>query len=86
MSTGNFTKGDWRVQTEQIWPNSAKECFTVVSDEWDVVSPLLGIRLEADATLIAAAKKLYQALGGLCQAAEYGCVEMGISKRLVKPY
>lgn len=55
MSDMKFTPGQWEVRVEQIAPGSNETCFTVATDEFDVVSPLLGIRNEWDAELIAAA-------------------------------
>lgn len=62
MSDMKFTPGRWEVRIEQIAPGSNETCFTVATDEFDVVSPLLGIRNEWDAELIAAARDMYEAL------------------------
>jgi len=65
MTDTKFTPGDWEVRIEQIVPTSNETCFTVVTDDFDVVSPMMGIRNEFDAGLIAAAPKLYAALCSL---------------------
>ena len=62
MSNTNFTQGDWQVRVDQIVPSSKAESFVVATDEFDVISPMLGIRNEYDASLIAAAPKMYEAL------------------------
>ena len=62
MSNTNFTQGDWQVRVDQIVPSSKAESFLVATDEFDVTSPMLGIRNEYDASLIAAAPKMYEAL------------------------
>ena len=62
MSNTNFTQGDWQVRVDQIVPSSEAESFAVVTDDFDVISPMLGIRNEYDASLIAAAPKMYEAL------------------------
>jgi len=62
MSDTKFTPGNWQFRIEQIVPTSRETCFTVATDDFDIVSPMLGIRREQDAHLMAAAKKLYEAL------------------------
>ena len=62
MSEFKGTPGAWEVRVEQITPGSNATCFTVATDDFDVVSPLLGIRCEDDAALIAAAPDLLEAL------------------------
>ena len=62
MSNTNFTQGNWQVRVDQIVPSSKAESFLVATDEFDVISPMLGIRNEYDASLIAAAPKMYEAL------------------------
>lgn len=62
MSEFRGTPGAWEVRVEQIAPGSNAACFTVATDDFDVVSPLLGIRCEDDAALIAAAPDLLEAL------------------------
>jgi len=62
MSNTNFTQGDWQVRVDQIVPSSKAESFVVVTDDFDVISPMLGTRNEYDASLIAAAPKMYAAL------------------------
>ena len=62
MSNTNFTQGNWQVRVDQIVPSSKAESFVVVTDDFDVISPMLGIRNESDASLIAAAPKMYAAL------------------------
>ena len=62
MTDTKFTPGSWEVRIEQILPTSKAECFTVATDNFDIVSPMLGIRNEQDANLIAAAPDLYEAL------------------------
>jgi hypothetical protein len=65
MSNTNFTQGDWQVRVDQIVPSSKAESFVFATDEFDVISPMLGIRNESDANLIAAAPKMYAALSQL---------------------
>ena len=62
MSEFKGTPGAWEVRVEQIAPGSNATCFTVATDDFDVVSPLLGIRCEDDAALIAAAPDLLDEL------------------------
>jgi hypothetical protein len=62
MSEFKGTPGAWEVRVEQIAPGSNATCFTVATDDFDVVSPLLGIRCEDDAALIAAAPDLLKVL------------------------
>ena len=62
MTDTKFTPGFWEVRIEQILPTSKAECFTVATDNFDIISPMLGIRNEQDANLIAAAPDLYSAL------------------------
>ena len=86
MSDTNFTPGKWEVRIEQVVPTSKAVCYTVATDDYDVVSPRLGIRSEADANLIAASKALYEALyqvvelvkdpGGYCM--QHPAVQAGI--------
>ena len=59
------TPGPWRVQPAQITPTSKATTFEVVTDEWDVVAGRVGIRKETDATLIASAPDLLEALEDL---------------------
>jgi len=62
MGLYKWTKGQWEVRVEQIAPTSNETCFTVATDEYDVISPMLGIRKEEDANLIAVAPELYKKL------------------------
>lgn len=48
----DHTKTPWEVRVEQITPTSNETCYTVVTDEYDIVSPMLGIRKEEDARYI----------------------------------
>lgn len=61
MSDTKFTPGEWEVRMEQITASSSG-CYTIATDERDVVSATLGIRSEADANLMAASKLLYDML------------------------
>ena len=60
MSDTKFTPGNWQFRIEQIVPTSRETCFTVATDEFDVVSAMLGIRSEHDAHLIAAAPAMFE--------------------------
>jgi hypothetical protein len=62
MSNAKFTFGKWEARVEQIAPTSKAECFTIATDDFDIVSPMLGIRSEHDALLMAAAPEMYEAL------------------------
>ena len=62
MSSTEFTPGSWRTCIHQIVPSSTAECFVVETDDFDVISPMLGIRNEHDALLISAAPDMYRAL------------------------
>lgn len=51
----DFTKGAWEPAIEQVTPTSNATTFTVVTDDYDIVSCRLGVRNEHDAVLIATA-------------------------------
>lgn len=77
MSEFKGTKGAWEVRVEQIAPGSNATCFTVAADDFDVVSPLLGVRCEDDALLIAAAPELLEALRSIVSDHEFCGDEWG---------
>lgn len=62
MSNESWTKGEWRVQIEQLTPTSNATGYTIVTDDYDVVSTNMAIRNESDAVVMAAAPDLYAAL------------------------
>jgi len=59
MANEKFTKGYWGVQGVE-WRNRQVTC--VVTDDFDVISPDIGIRNICDAYLIAQSKNMYRML------------------------
>jgi hypothetical protein len=64
MSNEKFTKGEWVIEEveEAGFRNTNSLCLCVVTRDFDVISPVLGIRNNHDAHLIAAAPEMYALL------------------------
>lgn len=62
MSGEKFSQGEWYIQ-DMDWRK--RHILCVVTDNYDVISPDLGVRNKCDANLIACAPEMYHALNDI---------------------
>ena len=86
MSNEKFTKGEWVIEEveEAVFRNTNSLCLCVVTRDFDVISPVLGIRNNHDAHLIAAAPEMYKLLESLSDYDENQMHKKEINELLAK--
>jgi hypothetical protein len=86
MSNEKFTKGEWVIEEveEAGFRNTNSLCLCVVTRDFDVISPVLGIRNNHDAHLIAAAPEMYKLLESLSDYDENQMHKKEINELLAK--